>query len=101
MVLIKRVRNQIDYSIIGFAYGATDEKKALDDLVQVVAETLALPNPRIIIAVKTLLTDYVRDVLLTINNEAACRVLERFLAQVNSIDAANQKIRLEISSRMW
>ena len=75
-----------------FAYGATDtEKQALDNLIQVVAETLALPNPRIIIAGEPLVTQHVRDVLLTINNEAACRVLERFLARVTSIDAANHK----------
>ena len=90
--LITRVRNQIDYSLMCFAYGATDtEKQALDNLIQVVAETLALPDPRIIIAGEPLVTQHVRDVLLTINNEAACRVLERFLARVTSIDAANHK----------
>ena len=90
--LITHVKNLIDYQIMSFAYGGTSvELKALDDLVLVVAETLASPLPRITIAGQPLLADHVRDVLLTINNDASCHVLERFLARLDKINPQNHK----------
>ena len=90
--LIARVRSQISYDIMCFAYGGTDtELAALNTLVQAVAEALASPAPRINIGNEPLVAAHVRDVLLTISNTAACNVLERFLARVDRISSKNHK----------
>lgn len=90
--LICRVREMINYQILNIAYGQSDiELQALNDLVLAIAEVLGTPVPRITIAGQPLLTSHVREMLLTINGNMACNVLERFLARVDKIDRQHHK----------
>ena len=90
--LICRVREMINYQILNIAYGQSDvELQALNNLVLAIAEVLGTPVPRITIAGQPLLTSHVREMLLTINGNMACNVLERFLARVDKIDQKHHK----------